>query len=200
MKFNEWIEYIKNVGGVDVDGWYGKQCVDLHNHYCKNVLGLTGNTGASYAKYLINNEYLKQNFKIVKNYGTYIPPKGSIAVWTGFTYGHVGIVLSANLISFKCIEQNWAGKCELSETTHNYWSGTPLYFLEPKNRTNIDDQTFKVRVTADALNIRKGAGTNYKLNGCIRDKGIYTIIDVKNNWGKLKSGAGWICLDYTKKV
>lgn len=122
MKFNEQIEYVKNVGGVDVDGWYDKQCVDLHNHYCRNVIGLTGNTGASYAKYLINNEYLKQNFKIVKNYGTYIPPKGAIAVWTGFTCGHVGIVLSANLMSFKCIEQNWVGKCELSETIHNYWS------------------------------------------------------------------------------
>lgn len=55
------------------------------------------------------------------------------------------------------------------------------------------------------LNIRKGAGTNYGTNGAIRDKGVYTIVAEANGqgatkWGKLKSGAGWISLDYTKKV
>ena len=54
-------------------------------------------------------------------------------------------------------------------------------------------------MTANALNIRAGAGTNYNIVGCIRDKGTYTIIETQGNWGKLKSGAGWICLDYTNK-
>ena len=36
--------------------------------------------------------------------------------------------------------------------------------------------------------------------------GVFTIVDVKagvdsdSGWGKLKSGAGWILLDYTKRV
>lgn len=59
---------------------------------------------------------------------------------------------------------------------------------------------YLVRVTATALNIRAGAGTNYKINGVIRDKGTYTIVETKGNWGRLKSGAGWICLDYTVRV
>lgn len=59
---------------------------------------------------------------------------------------------------------------------------------------------YMVRVTADALNYRKGPGTNYAINGIIKDKGSYTIVEVQGNWGRLKSGAGWICLDYTKKV
>ena len=200
MKFNEFIEKVKAMGGVDTDGFYGKQCMDLWNYYCNNVLGISDNMGANFAKDILSNANVKKHFNVVKNYPSYIPPKGAVANWQGFSKGHVAIVLDANIDTFKCIEQNWTGKCELSETNHNYWSGAPLYFLEPKNRTNIDDQTFKVKVTADALNIRKGAGTNYKPTGCIRDKGIYTIIDVKNNWGKLKSGAGWICLDYTKRV
>ena len=29
---------------------------------------------------------------------------------------------------------------------------------------------------------------------------MFTIIDEKNGWGKLKSGAGWISLSYTKKI
>lgn len=199
MRMDEWINYVKSVGGVDTDGAYGKQCVDLHNHYCKNVLGITGNTGAPYARELIYNQNLLKHFKLVKNYGTYIPPRGAIAVWQGFSYGHVAIVESANLFTFRCIEQNWTGNRELSEVTHNYLSGTPLYFLEPLDRTNIDG-FYLVKVTCEALNIRAGAGTNYKINGCIRDQGKYTIVETKGNWGKLKSGAGWICLDYTTRV
>ena len=56
-----------------------------------------------------------------------------------------------------------------------------------------------VRVTADALNIRKWPGTGYAITGVIRDKGSYTIVDEDNGWGKLKSGAGWISLKYTTK-
>ena len=59
---------------------------------------------------------------------------------------------------------------------------------------------YKVKVTAGALNIRNGAGTAYKINGVIRDKGVYTIVDEKNGFGKLKSGQGWISLSYTQKV
>lgn len=28
----------------------------------------------------------------------------------------------------------------------------------------------------------------------------YTIVEEKNGWGRLKSGAGWISLSYTKKA
>ena len=61
-------------------------------------------------------------------------------------------------------------------------------------------QGYIVKVTANALNIRAGAGTNYKVTGCIRDKGIYTIVETRGSWGKLKSGTGWISLNYTKRV
>lgn len=60
--------------------------------------------------------------------------------------------------------------------------------------------SYKVKVTADVLNIRAGAGTNFKINGAIKDKGVYTIVAESNGWGKLKSGAGWISLAYTQKV
>ena len=70
-------------------------------------------------------------------------------------------------------------------------------------------ETFKsylAKVTATALNIRKGAGTNFAVTGVIRDKGTYTIVaeskgqGATKGWGKLKSGAGWISLDFVKKV
>lgn len=63
-------------------------------------------------------------------------------------------------------------------------------------------KAYKVKVTADELNIRKGPGTGYATNGAIKDKGVYTIVleDATGKWGKLKSGAGWISLAYTKTV
>ena len=65
--------------------------------------------------------------------------------------------------------------------------------------------SYTVKVTADALNIRKGPGTNYGTNGTIKDKGVYTIVAESDGpgaskWGKLKSGAGWISLDYTQRL
>lgn len=60
--------------------------------------------------------------------------------------------------------------------------------------------SFLVRVTASALNIRQGAGTNTPIVGTIRDRGTYTIVETSGTWGKLKSGAGWISLNYTERV
>lgn len=69
--------------------------------------------------------------------------------------------------------------------------------VQPSKVTN----EFKVKVTTGALNIRTGPGIgNRKTGRVIRDKGIYTIVETSGSWGKLKSGAGWICLDYTKRV
>ena len=62
------------------------------------------------------------------------------------------------------------------------------------------DNTYRVKVMVDALNIRSGPGTQYKINGCIRDCGVYTIVETQGNWGFLKSQAGYICLDYTVKI
>lgn len=58
-----------------------------------------------------------------------------------------------------------------------------------------------INTKKDPLNIRKGPGTDYVVSGSIpKDGKKYTIVEEKNGWGKLKSGAGWICLQYTKKV
>ena len=63
---------------------------------------------------------------------------------------------------------------------------------------------YLVRVTISDLYIRKGPGTNYGKNGFIKP-GVYTIVAESTGtgatkWGKLKSGAGWISLDYAKKA
>lgn len=72
--------------------------------------------------------------------------------------------------------------------------------------TSNTTKSFQVRVDSTCLNIRKGPGTNYARTGNFTGKGVFTIVDVKQGegakygWGKLKSGAGWISLDYTKYI
>ena len=53
---------------------------------------------------------------------------------------------------------------------------------------------FTVRVLIDDLNIRTGAGMANAVKGQT-GKGVFTIVEVQNGWGKLKSGAGWIYLE-----
>lgn len=66
--------------------------------------------------------------------------------------------------------------------------------------SNTPATKYLVKVTASALNIRSGPSTSYKIVGTIRDKGIYTIVEVNNGWGKLESNLGWISLAYTNRL
>ena len=64
---------------------------------------------------------------------------------------------------------------------------------------------FLVKVSISDLNIRKGPGTDYDRTKFI-PAGIYTITEVKSGqgssagWGRLKSGAGWVSLDYVSRL
>lgn len=60
--------------------------------------------------------------------------------------------------------------------------------------------SYKVKVTTSYLNVRSGAGMNYEIVSAIKDFGVYTIVATSGEWGKLKSGTGWINLAYTKRV
>ena len=79
---------------------------------------------------------------------------------------------------------------------------------EPKqeNKEELVFSPFLVKVDTPYLNIRRGPGTNYATTGKYTGKGIFTIVEVqegagsKDGWGKLKSGAGWISLDFAKRT
>ena len=64
---------------------------------------------------------------------------------------------------------------------------------------------YLVQVSITDLNIRKGPGTDYGKTGKYTGKGVFTIVAEADGqgascWGKLKSGAGWISLDYAKRI
>ena len=75
---------------------------------------------------------------------------------------------------------------------------------EPKAAEPAVKVPFLVRVKISDLNIRKGPGTDYdRVQFC--PSGVYTIVAVSDGaratkWGKLKSGIGWLRLDFVKRV
>lgn len=78
--------------------------------------------------------------------------------------------------------------------------------VNTKLASNTNNLSFSVRVDIQDLNIRRGPGTNYAKTGKFTGKGVFTITEIKSGkgstagWGKLKSGAGWISLDYAKRI
>ena len=59
---------------------------------------------------------------------------------------------------------------------------------------------YLVKVSIPDLNIRTGPSVSYSRTGSYTGVGIFTIVQEQDGWGRLKSGAGWICLAYAQKV
>ena len=64
----------------------------------------------------------------------------------------------------------------------------------PEAVQGFPETPFTVRVIVPDLNYRKGPGMSYAVKGQT-GKGVFTITEVQDGWGKLKSGAGWIYLE-----
>ena len=90
------------------------------------------------------------------------------------------------------------------------WNGKAVYGVDVESDSDIEfsnvDCPFMVKVDIDDLNIRKSAGTNTAKTGKYTGKGVFTIMEVREGkgsdkgWGRLKSGVGWISLDYCQRV
>lgn len=117
---------------------------------------------------------------------------------------------------------NYTGDTSGNLTTHKMFTATacPGPYLESKlpyiasevNRrlgaATPSKFPYQVKITyKDGMNVRTGAGVSCPIVKGVEAKYgyIYTIVDDKivdgQTWGKLKSGAGWICLTgFTAKV
>ena len=81
-----------------------------------------------------------------------------------------------------------------------YFSG-----VEIKDNTS-SGLPYQIRVAnvsaGSVLNVRKEPSTNATIVKQLQynDPNRYTIVEEQNGWGKLKSGIGWVYLQYTKRV
>lgn len=73
------------------------------------------------------------------------------------------------------------------------------YTSKVNTTTNSTFKSYKAKVTADVLNVRKGAGTNYAVVSQLMKNTTVTISKTSGNWGYI-ANKGWIHLDYIKKV
>lgn len=85
------------------------------------------------------------------------------------------------------------------------WDGKVVYAPSKSFEQGQKKVSYRVRVSIKNLNIRKGPGTNYDMTGRYTGIGVFTIVaevdgEGATKWGKLKSGAGWISLDYAKRI
>lgn len=108
MKLDQFVSKY-NGKKVDFDGAYGNQCFDLYRQYCKEVLDVpqsppTGTKGAV----TIKDNYLTEHFTKIENTLDGVPKKGDIIIWdTRYgSYGHVAIVVTADVNYFTAFSQN----------------------------------------------------------------------------------------------
>lgn len=100
-----------------------------------------------------------------------------------------------------------AKKCADANPGYSVFDNNGVNIYTPNTSTQAaPDVPFTVKVSISDLNIRKGPGTDYAKTGKFTGKGVFTIVKVKSGkgstagWGRLKSGAGWISLDYAAKI
>ena len=65
-------------------------------------------------------------------------------------------------------------------------------------KIKIPSSTIKVKITASLLNVRAGAGTNYKVLTTIKKDSTHELLEEKNGWGRISKG--WISSAYYKKI
>lgn len=95
-----------------------------------------------------------------------------------------------------------ATRAKYSQVYFDKFVGT---VIPPQTESKDSSVPFVVKVTADSLNYRSGPGTGNGVVGTITDHGTYTISEVSDGpgaskWGKLKSGLGWVSLDFVQKL
>lgn len=129
---------------------------------------------------------------------------------TKYQYAHTGIVTEVTDTEVTTIEGNTSSEKGVvsnggAVTKKHYPVGYSGFkgFGRPKYEAKQEEPDFEpyvVRLTAIALNVRTGPGTQYPVAMVIRGGGAFTIVAEENGFGKLKSGAGWIMLQHTERV
>lgn len=132
-----------------------------------------------------------------------------------YQYAHTGIVTEVTNTEVTTIEGNTSSEAGVvsngGAVTKKHYPvgysgfkgfGRPKYEIAKQEEPETPDtfEPYVVRLTAIALNVRTGPGTNYPVAQVIRGGGAFTIVDEENGFGLLKSGAGWIMLQHTERV
>ena len=187
---------------LDMDGVPASQpyqCVDLTKYYLLKKFGIknfsftTKSNPHGYAKGLWENfdEYpeLKGKFVKIKNTPDFVPQKGDIVEWKGESpcgvAGHTAIATGKNIgtIRFYSLDQNWGGKHYCTDILHSYKAVYGV--IRPLQK-----------VTTTDLNVRDGAGTQYKKIGEIPKGTLVKPSKYTDGWAYIPAYGGWVAGNY----
>ena len=114
---------------------------------------------------------------------------------------HVGIVTSVADGKINIVEGNKSERVGTRKLSPNakYIRGyiTPRYDAEQAH--DAKESGYKGIVTAWALNVRTGAGTNHSVIKTLKRNTTVTILEEKNGWGRIDA-KGWVSLKWIKTV
>jgi len=120
MTFDQFIEKYNNKG-IDFDGSFGNQCVDLYRQYVKEVLNLPQSPAVAGAKDIFDT-YLTSYFTRYNNSPTAVPKKGDIIIWGTKLgqYGHVAVFIDGGVTKFNSFDQNYpvGSLCHIQSHTY----------------------------------------------------------------------------------
>lgn len=126
ITFDKFIAKYTNVG-IDFDGAYGDQCMDLMHQYILEVLEIPERPtlAAPAARFVFEwfpNVVNGDKFEQIFNTPQAVPNKGDIVFWgTGVgQYGHVAVFIDGDTLKFNSFDQNWPldSKCHIQK--HSY--------------------------------------------------------------------------------
>lgn len=121
--------------GIDFDGYYGYQCMDLIVDYMYQLSN--GNVRLNGNAYQAKNNDLGNYAKVYSKKSGFVPKSGDIIVWSPKAwnghYGHIGIVKEASSKHFTTLEQNTKGNLSFGGVgalvKHQYKD--VAYFIRP---------------------------------------------------------------------
>ena len=189
----------------DFDGVYDNQCVDTAKRFMFEVCDIANPpaTGNGWAHgYWYNRTSIPaiyRNFDFITD--TSKLQKGDLVITA---HPHIAVYNDGKLFG-----QNHGGHLEANawidfSVFKNRFLGALRYKNVTDEETKPDSNPYLAKVICDTLNVRKGAGTEYPIALQVHRGDVYTITETVTKggytWGRLKSGAGWIALDYTKQI
>ena len=75
-----------------------------------------------------------------------------------------------------------------------------LNYVKPYVAPSGNAVKYRVRINTAVLNVRKEPNASSRIMTQVTQGNVFTIVEERDGWGKLLSGAGWIKLSYTKRL
>lgn len=186
---------LSNTTPVGIKGWNAnKICIEIYGNFDVGCDKMTEEQ--KQAVVAVYGELCKK-FNIVPSTSTL-----RCHAWFTSAGGYLG-----DYVKYKsaktCPGTNFMGFGNSKEAIQNNFIPMVKAYMEGKSvETSVPSSSsvYRIKSPDGVLNIRKGPGASYAKVGEVKNGEAYTIVKIQNNWGLLKSGAGWISLAYTEKV